>query len=153
VSSPLFTPSSVTRWLTVVVGCAILEMAQPMIAAEPSSPAARSGDTLLFPGGAPAANDPASPRPAPPASAAGTLLFVALAGAAAGGLWWWRRGRPAASGRRGTIQIEDTRPLGNRQFLVVASCDGRRFLLGVAAGGIQMLSPLDPREDADEPRR
>jgi len=30
----------------------------------------------------------------------------------------------------------------------VASCDGRRFLLGVAPGGIQMLAPLEAKESA-----
>ena len=144
---PFFQPSSVTRWLLVVVGCVVLETAQPMIAAEePSAP--RAGDTLLYP-----ASNPASTAAPVSASASGgpggTWLFIGLTCLAAGGFWYWRlRGRPPLS-RRGAITIEDTRPLGNRQFLVVASCDGRRFLLGVAAGGIQLLSPLDPKDDDD----
>ncbi len=146
--SKLLSSSSVTRWLLVVVGCTVLETVQPMIAApEPTAP--RTGDTLLFPTG----NAPAAPAVTPSANAGsvgGTWVFIGLTALAAGGFWWWRlRGR-SPLGRRGSISIEDTRPLGNRQFLVVASCDGRRFLLGVAPGGIQMLSPLDSKDDADD---
>lgn len=144
-------PSSVQRWLTVVVGCAVLEMAQPMIAAEPAPAAApaRSDDTVLYPSGSKSAPD----APAAAAKNSGaTWIFTFVVIGAAAGVWFWRRRNGSPLRRRGLIAIEDTRPLGNRQFLVVASCDGRRFLLGVAAGGIQMLSPLDPKEeDPDEP--
>lgn len=144
---PLFTSSSLVGWLFVVVGCAVLETAQPMHAAEPVA-TDRAGDTLLYPSG----NGASSEAVAAPTSAAGsaTWVFVILVGMGAGVVWYVRRRRPSVPGRRGTIQIEDTRALGNRQFLVVASCDGRRFLLGVAAGGIQLLSPLDSLEDRDE---
>ena len=54
---------------------------------------------------------------------------------------------PAGGRSAATLRIEQTRPLGNRQFLVVAECDGRRLLLGVSPGGINMLSALDPKED------
>ena len=142
---PLFSSSSVTRWLIVVVGCAVLETAQLMPAAEPL-PATRVGDTVLYPAGGPASATASTP--ATPAAVSSTWVFVLFVGLAAGAVWVWSRRRTGPAGRRGLIQIEDTRPLGNRQFLVVASCDGRRFLLGVAAGGIQMLSPLDSTEDA-----
>jgi len=144
-------PSSVTRWLTVVVGCAALEAVQPMTAAEPAAPLARerSSETMLYPAGSPAV--PGAPRAAPGGSSA-TWVFTVLVIGAAAGVWYWRRRGGSPRRKHGLIAIEDTRPLGNRQFLVVASCDGRRFLLGVAAGGIQMLSPLDPKEEViDEP--
>lgn len=146
--------SSVTRWLLVVVGCAVLETAQPMNAAEtasPSSPAAPASPAT------PAGLDanrvlyPADSRPAAagaqesPSSGVGPAwAFVLVVGLGAGAFWFWRRRNPvAAARRRGGIVIEDTRPLGNRQFLVVAGVDGRRFLLGVAPGGIRLLSSLD----------
>jgi len=117
-----------------------------MIAA-PDPTAPREGDTLLYP------KDTTSAASAPSANAGsvgGTWVFIGLTALAAGGFWYWRlRGRAPLS-RRGSITIEDTRPLGNRQFLVVASCDGRRFLIGVAAGGIQMLSPLDSKDDIED---
>ncbi|MEN9841299.1 MAG: hypothetical protein RL376_1099 [Verrucomicrobiota bacterium] len=144
-----FTSSSVTRWLLMVVGCAILEMAQPMMAApEPAAPVARTGDTILYPRGDVSA--PLAPSQSDAGTSAGTWVFVAMVGLGAGGYWYLRQRGKSPLSRRGSIQIEDTRALGNRQFLVVASCDGRRFLLGVAAGGIQMLSPLDPKEDDDD---
>jgi flagellar protein FliO/FliZ len=143
---PLFTPSSLVRWLTVVVGCVVLETTQLMHAAEPL-PAARAGETLLYPAGGPT---PPGAAPATPAGTSATWVFVVLVGVTAGAVWFWRRRQPSKPGRRGNIQIEDTRALGNRQFLVVASCDGRRFLLGVAAGGIQMLSTLDSQDDLDD---
>ncbi len=135
--------SSVTRWLLVVVGCAVLETAQPMIAAEPAAadrgPAA---DRILYP----ADNRPA-PSPGQPAASSGVgpvWAFVLLVGLGAGVWWAWRRRNPVdAVRRRGGIVIEDTRALGNRQFLVVAGVDGRRFLLGVAPGSIRLLSDLD----------
>jgi len=148
VKFPPFCSSSLTRWLIVVVGCAVLETAQPMNAADTLS-AARSGDTLLYPTGGPTTADSGSSQASSAFSA--SWIFVGLVGAAAGGVWYWRRRKQPVLGRRGTIQIEDTRPLGNRQFLVVASCDGRRFLLGVAGNGIQMLSPLDSHDDLHDP--
>jgi len=76
------------------------------------------------------------------------VLLVALGAAA---FWYFRRRHPVLPRRRGAIVIEDTRPLGNRQFLVVASCDGRRFLLGVAQGGIRLISPLESEPLEDDP--
>ena len=144
--------SSVTRWLLVVVGCAVLETAQPMIAAEPAaSDRGPAADLILYP----ADNRPA-PSPGQPAASSGAgpvWPFVLLVGLGAGVWWAWRRRNPVdAVRRRGGIVIEDTRALGNRQFLVVAGVDGRRFLLGVAPGSIRLLSDLDSApgpEDGD----
>ncbi len=144
---PLLSSSGLTRWLTVVVSCVVVETAQLLHAAEPIS-TPRGGDTVLYPAGGVSAE---GVGPQASAGTSGSWVFVLLVGGIAAGVWFWRRRRPGGVvGRRGTIQIEDTRPLGNRQFLVVASCDGRRFLLGVAAGGIQMLSPLDSHDDLDD---
>lgn len=144
-----YTSSSVTRWLLMVVGCAILEMAQPMMAApEPAASVARTGDTVIYPRSD--EGSPDAPQKNTSNSSPATWVFVAMVGLGAGGYWYLRQRGKSPLSRRGSIQIEDTRALGNRQFLVVASCDGRRFLLGVAAGGIQMLSPLDPKEDDDD---
>ena len=141
--------SSVLRWLLMVVGCAILEMAQPMMAApEPAAPVTRNGDTVIYPRSD--TGTQSSSQPGNTGSSPATWVFVAMVGLGAGGYWYLRQRGKSPLGRRGSIQIEDTRALGNRQFLVVASCDGRRFLLGVAAGGIQLLSPLDPAEADDD---
>lgn len=122
----------------------------------PSAPAAASADDpnrIIYPAGLERpATDPAAPAPALLPGAGWVFILLVAAGAA--GFWAWRRYRPGHAAARRTIQIEDTRALGNRQFLVVASCDGRRFLLGVAPGGIRLLSPLesDLPDDADDAR-
>ena len=72
----------------------------------------------------------------------------------AGGWLLWRQRRSTVTGRElRSLAIDETRSLGNRQFLVVASYEGRKFLLGVCPGRIDMLTPLDgsaPREKARE---
>ncbi|WP_144228987.1 flagellar biosynthetic protein FliO [Rariglobus hedericola] len=150
----LQTIPSVTRWLiVVVVGCAVLETVQPMSAAEPSaSPAdARSADTVLYPKDSPAR--PASASTTDEGRGGSWMLAGALLLAMGGG-WMLirRRGMPLARvGRTDRlIRIEETKSLGNRQYLVVAGCEGRRFLLGVTAGQIQMLSSLDENDDTPE---
>jgi flagellar protein FliO/FliZ len=71
-------------------------------------------------------------------------LFLGLALAGAGGwlVWRNRRGAPVARDLR-ALAIDETRSLGNRQFLIVASYEGKKFLLGVCPGRIDMLTPLD----------
>ena len=81
-----------------------------------------------------------------PASGASPFLVVsALIAAGAGGWLLWRQKRsPAgfAGGQSRKLSVAESRSLGNRQFLVVADYDGKRFLLGVCPGRIDMLSPL-----------
>lgn len=123
-------------------------MAQPMIAAPEPAPAPLANDTVLYPDGS-VAGAPSS-RPSS-ASSSGSWIFIVLAGCSGAGAWLWLRKRRLPVPGRACIQIEDTRPLGNRQFLVVASCDGKRFLLGVATGNIQLLAPLDAKADTAAP--
>lgn len=85
---------------------------------------------------------------APATTTGGTLhsmsLFLGLALAGAGGWMVWRnrRGQPVGRDMR-ALAINETRSLGNRQFLVVASYEGKKFLLGVCPGRIDLLSSLD----------
>lgn len=142
--------SGVTRRLIVVVfGCAVLETAQPMIAAEGGDAAVRSEDMIIYPQGS--ADASAGTRSVRGEGGSVRWLAGALLLAAGGGwLLLRRRGAPLrrlATGRR-LIDIEETRSVGGRQYLVVARCEGRRFLLGVTTGRIQLLSPLDDAEDA-----
>lgn len=72
------------------------------------------------------------------------LIAALLLGSA--GAWFLVKRRAAgplgsAKGDR-KIQIEETRSLGNRQYLVVADYEGSKFLIGVTPGQIQMLAPL-----------
>lgn len=144
------TITSVTRWLIVVVfGCAVLETVQPMSAAgNESAASARSDDTVLYPKDS--AERPASSSPAKGGRSGSWMLAGAFLLALGGG-WMLirRRGLPLARAVRNQrlIVVEETKSLGNRQYLVVAACEGRRFLLGVTPGRIQMLSSLDEDEE------
>ena len=103
---------------------------------------AADDDTVISPRGSAPADKPAT------AAAAGGMNSLSLMGAVAlagvGGWMYWRnrRGTPIGRDRR-ALQVDETRSLGNRQYLVVASYEGRKFLLGVCPGRIDLLSPLD----------
>jgi flagellar protein FliO/FliZ len=141
--------TSVTRWLLVVIGCAVLAMAQPMSAVsnEPQAPAEPiSGQTIIYPKNT---ADVAKSGQASEHDTGRSLILLLAFLLAAGGVWLLVQRRKAGpSGGRGgrKLQIDETRPLGNRQYLVVADYDGKKFLLGVAPGRIEMLTPLDAGE-------
>jgi len=160
--------TSVTRWLLVVVGCAVLAMAQPMSAApeaassSPEKPAEKSGDK-------PGSEKPSSPdqiiypknsteRPAgapveKSSSVSNMLVMLAALSLAAGGAWVLiqrRQAGPLAARGQRKLQIEETRPLGGRQYLIVANYDGKKFLLGVTPGKINLLTPLGESASSEE---
>lgn len=142
------------RRLPMVIGCVVLATAQPMSAfAEPAAPEP-APDTVIYPKGSPERQADASDAAHKTGGPGNTWLAVALLGALVGG-WLVIKRRAAGGagilGNRSThkLQIDETRSLGNRQYLVVASYDGRKFLLGVTPGQIQMLAPLT--EKAPEP--
>jgi len=87
------------------------------------------------------ASAPAAERSA----GAGATTVIGALVLAAGGVWLLLRARAGKAGARGAqaLAIDETRPLGNRQFLVVASYEGQKFLLGVCPGRIDFLSPLN----------
>jgi flagellar protein FliO/FliZ len=47
--------------------------------------------------------------------------------------------------------VAESRSLGNRQYLVVADYGKQKFLIGVCAGRISLLSPLDQPDSAPLP--
>lgn len=109
-------------------------------AAEPAAPTA--ADVVIYPrataaGQATAAADHDGWNRAP-------WLVGALALAAAGTWWLWRSrgltGPRSRSGRR--LVIEETRSLGNRQYLIVAAYEEKKLLLGVTPGRIRLLCDL-----------
>lgn len=111
-----------------------------------------AGDTeVIFPrGGA---------KPGAPAMAAGdsldsVSLVVGLVLAAVGGWFVWRNRRRIPAGRElRALAINETRSLGNRQYLVVASHEGKRFLLGVCPGQISFLSALPDSAEGEGDRK
>lgn len=74
-------------------------------------------------------------------------LLVALLG---GGSYFLKNGfnflPPKNKGVR-KLNVAETRMLGNRQFLVVAEYEGRKMLLGVCPGRIELLSDLGGKTD------
>ena len=74
-------------------------------------------------------------------------LVIALIMAAAGA-WIFLRNRQPRTVVAGShaLAIEETKSLGNRQYLVVASYENKKFLLGVCQGRIDMLAPLHDDE-------
>jgi len=113
---------------------------------------AAAEDTVIYPHSGPAAaQSPVAPR----AGGAGTpLLVLALAAAGAGGwlLWRQRRSPSGFAGREARkLAVAESRALGNRQYLVVADYDGRKFLIGVCPGRIDLLAPLDGPAGAKAP--
>lgn len=118
------------RWLIVLLGL-LLTAGSALAEGELLQP--RRLDPVAMPG----------PRAAGPLGPATLALAGLLAGA---GVWWWWREWRAGGGRRAGerhLAIVESRPLGNRQHLVVADYAGRRFLLGVCPGRIDLLAPLD----------
>ena len=105
---------------------------------------AADGSTIMYPratakasGTEPAADKPGSVAP----------LVAALVLAAGGGWALWRARGKVSLKRKGTaLSIHETRSLGGRQYLVVASYKDQKFLLGVCPGAINLLSKLEPAE-------
>ena len=101
---------------------------------------------------------PGSAHSETPAKTAGSslgsmslLLGVVLAGVGGWMVWRNRRGLPAGREMR-ALTIEENRSLGNRQFLIVAAYEGKKFLIGVCPGRIDMLSPLDGSTSTEKSR-
>lgn len=119
--------------------------APPNAAELAAATAVAPDDRILYPRNAVERSAAAvEPRPSRGPNYLGLLAFGGLC--AAGGVWLLKRGGlrtriHGADTRR--LQIEETRPLGNRQFLAVAAYGQRRLLLAVCPGRIDLLCPLD----------
>lgn len=125
--------------------CAVLRAAT----AAPSGAGALDNSTVLYPHAATAAG------PQGAAGSGGTMAMIAvvLLGIAGGWMLWLKVRRASPTGRGvQQLQIEETRSLGNRQFLVVAAYQNQKFLLGVCPGKIDLLAPLEGASGAERPR-
>ncbi len=136
------------RRLLLLIGlaCVFAGLPAPLGAAEPV-PAAPGADGIIYPRNSPEARTGAA--------AGGTFPVWGTLGIAAvlvgTGLYLLKRGQ--WGGARGAevrqrLAIEETRPLGNKQFLAVASYGGRRMLLAVCPGRIDLLCRLDESDPA-----
>ena len=105
---------------------------------------------VIYPGHNGAAGTSASA----PASGLGALTTVGLivVAGAAGWMLWRGRKLPFAGRDVRKLAIDETRSLGSRQYLVVASYEGKKLLLGVCPGRIDLLTTLDSASPRDPAR-
>jgi flagellar protein FliO/FliZ len=73
----------------------------------------------------------------------GVLVAALLLAGAAGWLFWRGRATPGGTVNLRKLVIAETKSLGNRQYLVVAAYEDKKFLLSVCPGRIELLTPLD----------
>jgi len=114
-------------------------------------PVKLADESVIYPRNAPAAGT-STPRSDDGFPIWGMLTVMAVL--AGGGFYLLKRGglgsRSAGAGGQ-RLAIEETRPLGNKQFLAVATYGERKLLLAVCAGRIDLLCRLDetgPRDAA-----
>ena len=104
----------------------------------------QAADDVIYP-----RNPAAASQPAETSRGGMNLITGLLAAACAGGAGWfyWRQrrlgGAVGFSRTERKLAIAETRSLGNRQHLVVADYEGKKFLLGVCPGRIDLLTPLN----------
>ncbi len=117
-----------------------------MTAAEKAATAAEAG--VIYPRAAGARAETSADR----GTSYTAVLVAGLLMAGVGGWLFWR-GRTAPGGVAALrkLAIAETKSLGNRQYLVVATYDDRKFLLGVCPGRIDLLTPLEGAPPAKTP--
>lgn len=142
--------SDVLRRLLVVLGCVVLATTQPMsaFAGTAAGDPQRSPDTVIYPKSAPEKGaDTPTLKPESGIGAGPYFLIVVVLLGAGAWLLWNRKGNMVFGARNERkLQIEESKSLGNRQYLVVASYEGKKFLLGVTTERIQLLSNLPDEE-------
>lgn len=138
------------RWwlLTGLVLIASASLAHAQAAAD--APVDKSPDAIIRPAAAPRGETPTVNAPS---GSFGALTFIGALALATGGIWLAKRGRLPGAANRDLrhLTVEETRPLGNRQYLVVAAYDDKRFLIGVCPGRIEFLTALDASAKGREP--
>jgi len=118
-----------------------------LTAADKPATATAPGD-IIYPGASTARAEAAAGR----SSSYGAVMVVAVLLAGAGGWLFWRgRLSPTGAVPVRKLAIAETKSLGNRQYLVVASYEDKKYLLGVCPGRIDLLTPLDTNPPAKSP--
>jgi flagellar protein FliO/FliZ len=110
-----------------------------------SASLAADGQGTYPPGGLSA---PVSPIHGDPGMGAVTVIGTMLLAGAGGWLLLKGRKLPFPGRVVKKLSIDETRSLGSRQYLVVASYEGKKMLLGVCPGRIDLLTPLNGQDTA-----
>jgi flagellar protein FliO/FliZ len=105
---------------------------------------------VIFPSG----SSSSVPSPAPSGGGLGNVTLLVGAVLAAVGGWFVWRGRYASPLGRDvrSLTLSETRSLGNRQYLVVATYEDKKFLLGVCPGRIDLIAPLHDAPPVEKSR-
>jgi flagellar protein FliO/FliZ len=123
--------------------------AQQSTAASSIAPATQNAQQIIVPSARATPTVPATGSNSGVQLAIYLCLLVVLLGV---GSYFLKNGfkfMPAKTKGARKLNVAETRMLGNRQFLVVAEYEGRKMLLGVCPGRIELLSDLGGK--ADEP--
>lgn len=124
-------------------GLLIFVPAFALAAADPASLAPVAPDQVIVPNSKLSSQSPVSTS----GTGTGALTMVGVVALAGTGGWLlWRtraKGMNQFSRAPRNLAVEETRSLGNRQYLVVASYQDKKFLIGVCPGRIDLLSALD----------
>jgi len=125
----------------------LLLAALPLSAADKPAAAADPG-SIIYPANSGVRAEAASSH----GSGYGGILVVAALLAGAGGWLFWR-GRLAPGGTvpLRKLAVAETKSLGNRQYLVVAAYENKKYLLGVCPGRIELLTALDETPPGKSP--
>ena len=133
-------------WFAALAALAVSAVA---FAAAAPAPAPALDDAKIF---VPGASTQANATATGPGLGSVTLFVgLALAGVGTWLVWRARNGATVSRDAR-QLSIQETRSLGNRQYLVVAAYEDKKFLLGVCPGRIQMLTPLGASAEDEDSR-
>ena len=111
-----------------------------LAAADKPAPAAEAGG-MLYPGSSGGRNEAAIASRGSGYSA--VLVAALLLGGAGAWLFWRGRLAPGRMAPVRKLAVAETKSLGNRQYLVVASYEDKKYLLGVCPGRIELLTALE----------
>ena len=80
------------------------------------------------------------------------ILVPMVAGMAFGALWLWRKVQPGMAlgtfgQRQRAVKLVDAVPIGAMGRLAVVEFEGKRLLLAVSRGQVQLLTDVDMRHD------
>lgn len=127
--------------LLPLTGWGVLALAAPSDADQVITPKAAPQTTV-------------TPADGPGAGALTVVAVVLLAGAGGWMLWRSKSGALAGLNRaQKKLIVEETRSLGNRQYLVVAAYENKKFLLGICPGKIELIAPLTAPDSGEEKPR
>ncbi len=138
------------RYLLPLLLAASLVLPATVVGAADSTPASLGDEGVVYPRNSPEAHKLRASDNSFPMW--GMLGVIAMLGGA--GFWLLKRGQlrsRAGVAVHQRLAIEETRPLGNKQFLAVAAYGDRKLLLSVCPGRVDFLCRLDDGPIAPAP--